>query len=88
MLYALHVNSRSKKKAVFSLLVLASAEKNSFCQTSLRVETTYTSISLVTTNLISYKVACIELVSFKAVSNPNDKVANLLFTRFNSVFER
>ena len=43
-----------------------------------------------TTNLhlISYKLACIKLVSFKAVRNRTNELANLLFTRFNSLFER
>ena len=37
---------------------------------------------------MTYKLACIKLVSFKAVRNCNNKLANLLFTRFNSVFQK
>ena len=34
---------------------------------------------LFTTNRVPYKLACIKLVSFKAVINRNNKLANLLF---------
>ena len=52
-------------KPVFSLLL--NADKKSFFRSH-----------LFTTNRVPYKLACIKVVSFKAVINRNNKLANLL----------
>ena len=69
-------------KHVFSLLT--NAENTVFCKLEQRLLRS----PLFTTNRISYKLACVKLVNFKAVRNHSNKLVNLLFTHFNSVFER